>query len=58
MTKLFDDCYEYAVSINSHDHPFPAEPVIMALLLLQHKMINHLKSIIQSKQTDNEFEDE
>ena len=44
--------------MNSHDHPFPAEPVIMALLLSQHKMINHLKSIIQSKQTDNEFEEE
>ena len=58
LTKLLDDCYKYAVAINSHDHPFPAEPVIMALLLSQHKMINHLKSIIQSKQTDNEFEDE
>ena len=46
MTKLFDDCYKYAVAINSHDHPFPAEPVIMALLLSQHKLINQLKSII------------
>jgi hypothetical protein len=58
MIKLFDDCYKYAVAINSHDHPFPAEPVIMALLLSQHKMINRLKFIIQSKKTDNEFEDE
>ena len=48
MTKLFDDCYKYAVAINSHDHPFPAEPVIIALLLSQHKIINHLKSTIQS----------
>jgi hypothetical protein len=55
MTKLLDSCYKYAVAINSHDHPFPAEPVIMALLLSQHKMINHLKSIMQLKQTDNEF---
>ena len=54
MTNLLNDCYKYAVAINSHDHPFPAEPVIMALLLSQHKMIKHLKSIIQSKQTDNE----
>ena len=58
MTKLLNDCYKYAVAINSHGHPFPAEPVIMALLLSQHKMINHLKSQIQSKQTENEFEDE
>ena len=58
ITNLFDDCYKYAVAINSHDHPFPTEPVIMALLLSQHKLINQLKSIIQSKQTNNEFKDE
>lgn len=58
LTKLLNDCYKYVVAINSHDHPFPTEPVIMALLLSQHKMINHLKSLIQLKQTDNEFEDE
>jgi hypothetical protein len=57
LTKLLDECYKYAVAINSHDHPFPAEPVIMALLLSQHKLINQLKSIIQSKQTDSELED-
>ncbi len=48
MTKLLDECYKYAVAINSHDHPFPAEPVIMALLLSQHKLINQLKSMMQS----------
>ncbi len=53
MTKLLNECYKYAVAINSHDHPFPAEPVIMALLLSQHKLITYLKSIIESKQTDN-----
>jgi len=58
MTKLLNECYKYAVAINSHDHPFPTEPVIMALLLSQHKLINQLKSMIHSKQTDNEFEDE
>ena len=58
FTKLLDRLLQICNSINSHDHPFPAEPVIVALLLSQHKMINHLKSIIQSKQTDNEFEDE
>ena len=52
MTKLLNDCYKYAVAINSHDQSFPTEPVIMALLLSQHKLINQLKSIIQSKQTN------
>ena len=48
MTKLLNDCYKYAVAINSHDHPFPAEAVIMTLLLSQHKLINQLKSMMQS----------
>ena len=54
LKKLLNECYKYAVAINSHDYPFPAEPVIMALLLSQHKLINQLKSIIQAKQTNNE----
>ena len=55
LTKLLDECYKYAVAINSHDLPFPAEPVIMALLLLsQHKITKHLMSIMQSKQIDRE----
>jgi hypothetical protein len=57
FTKLLDSCYKYAIAINNHDHPFPAEPVIIALLLSQHKLINHLKSIIPSKQTNNKLED-
>ncbi len=48
MTKLLNDCYKYAVAINSHDHPFPAEALIMTLLLSQHKLINQLKSMMQS----------
>lgn len=48
FTKLLDSCYKYAVAINSHDHPFPAEPLIMSLLLLQHKLICHLKAIVES----------
>jgi hypothetical protein len=44
-----------SVAINSQaqTHPFPTEFLIMALLLTQHKLINHIKSIIQSKQTGN-----
>jgi hypothetical protein len=50
LIKLLNDCYKYSVAINSHaeTHPFPSEPLIMALLLTQHKLINHLKSLMQS----------
>jgi hypothetical protein len=50
FTKLLDDCYKYAVAINSHDHPFPAEPLIMSMLLSQHKLIRQLESMLRSKQ--------
>jgi hypothetical protein len=55
LTKLLNDCYKYSVAMNEHaqEHPFPTESLIMSLLLTQHKLINHLKSMIQSKQTDN-----
>jgi hypothetical protein len=55
LTKLLESCYRYSVAINSHaeTHPFPSKSLIMALLLTQHKLINHLKSLIPSKQTDN-----
>jgi hypothetical protein len=52
LTKLLKDCYKYSVAINSNTetHPFPSESLIMALLLTQHKLINHLKSMVLSKQ--------
>lgn len=58
LTKLLENCHKYSVAINNQaqTHPFP-ESSIMALLLEQHKLINHLKSIIQSRQTDNELKD-
>jgi mannitol-specific phosphotransferase system IIBC component len=48
FTKLLNDCYKYSVAMNNHiqTNPFPTESLIMALLLTQHKLINHLKSII------------
>jgi hypothetical protein len=45
--KLLNDCHRYAVAINAKGAPFPTEPLIMALLLLQHKMINWLSSRIK-----------
>jgi len=55
LTKLLNGCYEYAVAMNDHAqlHPFPAESLIMSLLLSQHKVICHLKSMMKSDQIDN-----
>jgi hypothetical protein len=55
LTKLLNNCYEYSLAMNNHaqEHPFSAESLIMSLLLTQHKLINRLKSMIQSKQKDN-----
>lgn len=49
---------QYSVAINNHTqiHPFPSESLIMALLLTQHKFINHWKSMLPTKQSDNELE--
>ena len=40
--KMLNDCYKYAKAINTKAQPFPSEPVIMALLFSQHKMIEWL----------------
>jgi hypothetical protein len=39
---MLNDCYKYATAINAKGEPFPTEPLIMALLLSQHKMIDWL----------------
>jgi hypothetical protein len=43
---MLNDCYKYAAAINVKGEPFPAEPLIMALLLSQHKMIDWLTKLI------------
>ena len=57
LTKLLNSCYQYSVAINNHaqEHPFPSESLIMSLLLAQHKLINQLKSMIQS--TSKQYND-
>jgi hypothetical protein len=41
--SMLNDCYKNAAAINAKGQPFPAEPLLMALLLLsQHKMIDWL----------------
>jgi hypothetical protein len=46
FTKMLNDCYRYAKAINAKGQPFPAEPVIRALLFSQHKMIEWLEGQI------------
>ena len=42
FSDIINDCYKYSAAINAKGQPFPAEPLIMALLLSQHKMIDWL----------------
>jgi hypothetical protein len=44
--KILNDCYKYAKAINTKAQPFPSEPLIMALLFSQHKMIEWLEQQI------------
>jgi hypothetical protein len=46
--QMLDKCQKYAIAINAKGKPFPTEPLIMALLLEQHKLINWLQSKIPS----------
>jgi hypothetical protein len=42
--KMLNECYKYSVAINDKGEPILAEPLIMALLLSQQKMIDWLIS--------------
>ena len=46
FTKMLSNCYKYAKAVNAEGQPFPAEPVIMAILFSQHKMIEWLEGKI------------
>ena len=46
FNNMINDCYKYAAAINAKGEPFPTEPLIMALLLSQHKMIDWLSKQI------------
>src|SRR5919108_615139 len=55
FNSMLKDCYKYATAINAKGEPFPAEPLIMALLLSQHKMIDWLtKQISKYQSLDND----
>jgi hypothetical protein len=47
---MLNDCQKYAVAVNVKETPFPTEPLIMALLLTQHKMISWLSKHGKSDQ--------
>jgi hypothetical protein len=51
--KMLNDCYKYAAAINAKGKPFPAEPLIIALLLSQHKMIDWIIELIIKQESDN-----
>lgn len=50
---MLKDCYEYAVAINAKGQPFPTEPLLMALLLSQDKMIDWLTKQISKHESNN-----
>jgi len=51
FNKMLNDCYKYATAINAKGEPFPTEPLIMSLLLSQHKMIGWLSKRISLAKT-------
>ena len=51
FTKMLNNCYKYAKAINAKGEPFPSEPVIMALLFSQHKIIGWLEGQISKRKT-------
>jgi hypothetical protein len=46
FNKMLNDCYKYTTAINAKGKPFPTEPLLMSLLLSQHKMIEWLTTQI------------
>jgi hypothetical protein len=44
--EILERCHKYAIPINAKGKPFPTEPLIMSLLLEQHKIINWLQKKI------------
>jgi hypothetical protein len=44
--EMLEKYHKYALTINAKGKPFPTEPLIMALLLEQHKMIKWLQNKI------------
>ena len=52
---MLNNCQKYALAINAKETPFLTEPLIMALLLTQHKMISWLSEQVPKLIISNEF---
>jgi hypothetical protein len=48
---MLNDCYKYAAAITANGEPFPAKPLIKALLFSQHKMIDWLREIVSKQES-------
>jgi hypothetical protein len=46
--QMLDESRQYSDAINKKDGLIPTEPVVMALLLIQHKVIKNLLSLIET----------
>ena len=46
--EMLNDCYKYASAINAKGSPFSIDPLIMTLLLSQHKIIEWLTDKISN----------
>jgi hypothetical protein len=51
--EMLEKCQKYALAINAKGRPFPTEPLIMALLLEQHKLITWLQTKIPITNNDS-----
>jgi len=47
---MLNNRYKYAAAINAKGEPFPTEPLLMSLLLSQHKMIEWLTVQLSKRQ--------
>ena len=53
FNKMLNDCHKYAAAIDAKGkEPFPTEPLVMALLLSQNKMIGWLKDQVSQVTKD------
>ncbi len=50
--EMLEKCQKYSLAINAKGRPFPTEPLIMALLLEQHKVIDWLQKKIPTPNKD------
>jgi len=55
FTKMLNDCFKYSIAINAKGAPFPTEPVIMALLFSQHKLIQWLEMQVYKNQKKSDL---